>query len=112
MKIFEASKNVDGGKEYALGVVSVMRGGDTIESEAPKIKEALVGWHQRHGKECRKLDLIFTADEAQHPHILEYIEAVLNFDDFIAEFKKQLIVGLTFITPTGKLCKEFTLGGK
>jgi hypothetical protein len=112
MKVLEASKAVGPlGKEYALGFITAIQGDNTIESEVRNLKEALMAWQQRRGKECRKLDLVITADESGHGHILEYIEAVLNYDDFIAEFKKQLVIGMTLVNLQGKACQEFRFGG-
>jgi hypothetical protein len=111
MKVLEASKPAGPlGKEYALGFVTAIKRGNTIESDARNLKEALVAWQQRRGEECRKLDLMITADESQHGHILEYIETVINHDDFIAEFKKQLVIGMTLINPQGQVCQEFKFG--
>ena len=41
---------------------------------------------------------------------MEYIEMVLNYDDFISAFKKQVAIDLTLINSQGKVCKEFKLG--
>lgn len=98
------------GPEFALGIFSTIVGTNSIESEARHIKEALVNWQQRRGTQCKRLDLVFTVDESQHSRILEYIEMVLNYDEFISEFKKQLAIDLTLINLQGKVCKEFKFG--
>src|SRR4051812_47395402 len=72
MKAFEGTKTQNGRNIFAISISADIDETNTIESEFRLIKESLVNWEVSRGATCSAINLVITADEAEHPHIAEY----------------------------------------
>ena len=100
IKVVEASKGLWPFEKYALGIVVAFEYGQTLSSEWPHIKEALVNWQARRAKTCKSLMLTFEADAELWPQIRESVERTGQEEGFIAPFFTQLDeVTVALVTP-------------
>ena len=102
IKVLEASKGLWPFEKYALGIVVAFEYGQSLSTEWPHIKQALVNWQSRRAKDCRSLMLTFEADAELWPQIRESVQRNGQEEAFIAPFFTQLDeVTLALITPDG-----------
>ncbi len=102
IKVVEASKGLWPFEKYALGIVVGFEYGQTVASEWPQIKQALVNWQARRARDCRSLMITFEADVDLWPHVRQSLEQLGQEEAFIAPFFTQLDeVTLALVTPDG-----------
>ncbi len=111
MKVFETSKEVGlFSMRYELSIACSIDATDAIASEFDRIKETLVEWQQRRGKDCAKLGLIFLAHEPFHDAILDHARGALTTDEVMGPFTQRLSVDVVLLDGAGKACRRIKLG--
>lgn len=100
MKVFESSKKAGLFKTvWSIGISSVIDEDNTVEAEFRHIKEAMVNWHARHGRQSQYVVLAFEANEDLHKAVLDYARWALNEDAQLFPIVKELAVKLVAIDP-------------
>jgi hypothetical protein len=113
IKAFEGSQQKLSGREYGMGISVTFRPGETVQTEFPHIKEALVNWHCSRGDACRDLMMAFTADAALHQEIIDYVTSVALQDEFLNRFcAKMRKLQFCVLTPDGKSERLFEVRPK
>src|SRR4051794_16427988 len=107
VKTLEGSKRflsgVDWRMEYGMGFSVTFQPGETIQSEFRHIKEALVNWQHSRAESCHNLMLAFTADEARHQEIIDYVQWAVQNEEFLSAFLAKLRkVQYCVLMPDGK----------
>ena len=71
---------VDWRMEYGMGISVTFETAETIQSEFRHVKEVLVDWQRSRGESCYDLMLVFTAEEAKHQVIIDYVQFVVQHE--------------------------------
>ena len=86
-----------------MGISVTFQTGETIESEFRHIKGALVNWQRSRGEACRNLMVAFTADQARHEEIINYVRWAVQTEEFLNPFFARLgKLQFCVLTPDGK----------
>jgi hypothetical protein len=107
VKTVEGSKRflsgVEWRMEYGMGISVTFQTGETVQNEFRHIKEALINWQSLRGDACHDLMVAFTADQAQHEEIIDYVRLAVQSEEFLNPFFAKLRkLQFSVLTPDGK----------